>query len=132
MSYNYHDAVCEDIRKYLRDIECESIHLTRDELEESLNDDLWIEDSVTGNGSGQYASVELSEQYVRQDGFEYVLALISEWCISADTIAKHFLNSDWDWIDVSIRCYLLSGCIAEVLDEMESEGFWDRKPDPVK
>ena len=54
--FNYVDAVAEDVRQYIADnyTDAELVELMqdRDSFAESLNDDLWIDDSVTGNGSG--------------------------------------------------------------------------------
>ena len=57
-NYNYFEAVKEDVKNYIENeidlqetlLECGDI----DSLIEKLYDDLWIEDSVTGNGSGSY------------------------------------------------------------------------------
>ena len=49
--YNYLEAVKEDVKNY---IDSEINFTDFDSLEEKLNDDLWIEDSVTGNASGSY------------------------------------------------------------------------------
>lgn len=54
-NYNYLEAVKDDVREYIsHEIELEDWRGDRDGLEEKLNDDLWIEDSVTGNASGSY------------------------------------------------------------------------------
>ena len=55
MTYNYLDAVKADVLDYIN----EEIDLTewaglRDKLENHLNDELFVTDSVTGNGSGSY------------------------------------------------------------------------------
>lgn len=55
MSYNYMNAMAEDIRDYITEnINREDYTEDRDGLEEYLNDTLWTEDSVTGNASGSY------------------------------------------------------------------------------
>ena len=52
--YNYLEAVKEDVKNYIDN----EINFTDfdslEELKEKLNDELWIEDSVTGNASGSY------------------------------------------------------------------------------
>ena len=112
----------DDIREYIADITLEDY--TREELEEMLNDDLWVEDSVTGNGSGSYTfdRKEAMENLLGDSESEnYIRELISEYGLDADTIAKHFL--DWEYWDVSIRCYLLGQAIAEVLDDISQENL---------
>ena len=52
--YNYLEAMKSDIMDYIRNEVNTNEFSSREELEESLNDDLWTVDSVTGNGSGSY------------------------------------------------------------------------------
>ena len=47
--------------------------------------------------------------------------MVREFCVEADTIAKKFLESDWEYFDVTARCYVLSMGISEVLDEIEAK-----------
>ena len=52
--YDYRKAVKEDVLQYIKDeINLEEFD-SLEELEEKLNDELWTEDSVTGNASGSY------------------------------------------------------------------------------
>ena len=93
----------------------------RDSFEEELNDLLWTDDSVTGNGSGSYTFDRAkAQEYVMAD-IETVQEALREFCVEADTIAKKFLESDWEYFDVTARCYVLSMGISEVLDEIEKE-----------
>ena len=52
--YNYMEAMKEDIKEYINNEVNLKDFTDRDELEEKLNEDLWVEDSVTGNASGSY------------------------------------------------------------------------------
>lgn len=40
-------------------------------------------------------------------------------------VAEHFLNEGWEWFDVSCRCYVLCGAIADVLQELDDDGEFD-------
>lgn len=52
--YNYLEAVKEDVKNYI-DSEINFTDFdSLEELEEKLNDELWTEDSVTGNASDSY------------------------------------------------------------------------------
>lgn len=57
--------------------------------------------------------------------------LLEDMCldfgVSAEEVGEHFLNGDWEYFDVLIRCYLLSGAISEVLDDMEENGDFDEE-----
>lgn len=98
----------------------------REGLEEKLNDDLWIDDSVTGNASGSYFFNSFkSREMVISDGLDYFKSACEEFCIPSAEIGEKFINEEWEYIDVTIRCYLLSQVIAKVLDDMEENGYFD-------
>lgn len=93
----------------------------RSSFEEELEEILWTEDSVTGNGSGSYTfNRNKAKEYVLAD-IETVQEALNEFCVEADTIANKFLESDWEYFDVTTRCYVLSMGISEVLDEIETK-----------
>ena len=125
--YNYLDAMMDDVREAIKnDYDLNDWCGDRDGLEEKLNDELWIDDSVTGNGSGSYTfNREQAREYVQDDGRDYIEDMCADFGISADEIGRRFLDDDWEWFDVSIRCYLLGQAISGVLDELENEGAFD-------
>ena len=58
--YDYYEAVRDDVKGYLKENFTEEELKTnlldykaRKNFEDKLQDDLWVEDSVTGNGSGR-------------------------------------------------------------------------------
>ena len=124
MAYNYLEAMVDDIKDYID----ENINLDefegRQELEEKLNDDLWVEDSVTGNGSGSY-TFDRHKSYENvqgdPDAMDYIRDLVSEFGVDAETVAEKFLDEDYEYWDVSIRCYLLGQAIGEALDQLGIE-----------
>lgn len=119
----YMDQMVEDITEYVKNNVNLADYEDREDLEESLNDDLWAEDSITGNGSGSYTfNRERAKEYVLADGVDYYREAVSEFGMSADDVAKDFLEGNWEGIDVTIRCYLLGQAIGEVLDRMEEDG----------
>lgn len=126
--YNYLDAMMDDVREAIKNnYDLNDWRGDRDGLEEKLNDDLWIDDSVTGNGSGSYTfNREKAREYVQDDGRNYIEDMCAEFCIDAAKVGRCFLNDDWEWFDVSIRCYLLGQAVAAVLDELEKNGAFDK------
>ena len=90
-----------------------------DDIAEYLNDTLWIEDSVTGNASGSYTfnSYEAKE-YVLDDP-DTVREALREFCVDSETIAEKFLDGEWEYLDVTARCYVLWQAICEVTEEYE-------------
>ena len=112
--YNYLEAVKEDVLNYIEEnISFEDFE-DRDELEEHLNDVLWMEDSVTGNVSGSYYC----------NAWKAADALAHNWDILQEALENFGDDSNpieegEEWCDVTIRCYLLPGAISEVLDEID-------------
>ena len=135
--YNYLEAMENDVREAIKnDYDLNDWRGDRDGLEEKLNDDLWIDDSVTGNGSGSYTfNRERAREYVQDDGRDYIEDMCAEFGIDAAEVGRRFLDDDWEWFDVSIRCYLLGQAIAAVLDELEENGAFDEpeeEPEEVR
>ena len=57
MEYNYLEAVKDDVREYIEDEIDFTDYGTIEDLEQFLNDELFINDSVTGNASGSYTLI---------------------------------------------------------------------------
>ena len=105
-----------DIKQYIEDEIDLSEWEDRDELEEHLNETLWISDSVTGNASGSYTfNSWKAEEYLCHN-----LDLLSEAAQEFDSDID-ILRSGAETCDVTIRCYLLRECIANVLDGLDIE-----------
>lgn len=127
--YNYEEAMKNDILYYIAEnIDRADYINDRDGLEEQLNDDLWTADSVTGNASGSY----FCNAYRAKEAFlndpkseEYFSECCADFGITAEEVGKHFIRADYEWIDCTIRCYLLSSMISEVLDELEESGYFE-------
>lgn len=127
--YNYEEAMKADITEYLADNEYYLTGYDREELEEKLNEDLWTCDRVTGNGSGSYTFCrEDAKQYVSDDGLDYLREAAKEFDCVQDLL-DHFLDDDYEYLDVTIRCYLLARIISEVLDEAEKHGYFQEEDD---
>lgn len=119
--YDYREAMKADITAYIEDdCDIDEWRGDRDGFEEHLNDVLWCTDRVTGNASGSY-TFDRNEAFkclTEGNGFEIVAQAISDWCIDARTIADKLSELDWEWFDVTARCFLLSEVISTVLDEL--------------
>ena len=122
--YDYLEAMKADIIDYIKhdaELDRDDLIYNRDQLEEKLNDDLWINDSITGNASGSYTfNSYIAKEYVT-DNEDLCREALQEFCTDADTIAEKFLNGEWEWFDVTIRCYLLGQAISAALDEIAEE-----------
>lgn len=120
--YDYREAMTEDVKEWIK----ENIDLTewtedREGLEQQLNDDLWTEDSITGNASGSY----YCNSYKAEESIAHNWDLLNE---ALDEFGQNNINvieKSAEWADVTIRCYLLRSVISDVLDEMEENGDFD-------
>lgn len=117
--YDYYEEVKSDVINYINENE---ISLTDfedlEDMEESLNGTLWVVDSVTGNASGSYTFNRIqAREYVIEN-----LDLLSEACddfgIPAETVGNKLMSEEWEWMDVTIRCYVLGAAISDALEEL--------------
>lgn len=115
--YDYREAVKNDVLEYIKnEVDLEEWRGDRDGLEEKLNDDLWICDSVTGNASGSY----YCNSYKAEEALMHNLDLLAEACEEFGG-GCDVLKDGAEACDVTIRCYLLGECIAAALDEIEDD-----------
>ena len=115
--YNYLENLKSDIMEYLEENNIKITTENRDEMEQQLYDDLFIEDSVTGNASGSY----YCNSYKAEEALVGNLDLLKEALIEFGCEGVDFLDKGAEWADVTIRCYLLGQALSEVLDEVETD-----------
>jgi hypothetical protein len=125
MEYCYLSAIKEDVKNYIDDEITISDFSDRDELESYLNDELWTCDSVTGNVSGSYTMNRLMAREYVIDNIDELDGAVENLGIDKNIVGERFLNEDFEWCDVIIRCSLLSSAIGEVLDSMEQNNELD-------
>ena len=118
MSYNYLESMKEDIKNYIK--ENHNLEEVEDltEFEEQLNDDLWTEDSVTGNASGSYTFCRATAKEYVKDNLDLMMEMCREFDVDNETIGSKLRDDEYEWIDVSIRRYLLNQAIHEAVDEL--------------
>ena len=127
-NYDYNTAVTEDVQSYLDDNYSEEeliekLATDRDAFEQELNDTLWTEDSVTGNGSGSYTF----NTYEAESNLCHNLDLLVEAIDNMGGTIDGAIRNGAESCDVTIRCYLLSQAISEVLDN-----FYDNHSDEIE
>ena len=113
--YNYYEAVKDDIKQYIEDLDVKVTTRNREDLEQSLYDDMFISDSVTGNASGSYTF----NTWQAEENLCHNLDLLKEACEEFGSDCNILESAEG--CDVTIRCYLLSQCLHEVLDELEED-----------
>lgn len=129
-NYNYYAAMRQDVRNAIDEgYSLDEWRGRRDELEEKLNEDLWIDDGVTGNASGSYYCNSYKAMQAVMDNMELLQEALDEFGADYADIGRKFMAGDWEYFDVSIRCYLLSSVVADVLDDIEADGDLDELED---
>ena len=86
-------------------------------------ENLFVDDSVTGNGSGSYFFNAAKAREAVADAIwdEKILGALAGIDVDSDAIAQYLCDNDAEGLDVCIRCAMLS----EIYDEIE-EHFSDR------
>lgn len=114
--YDYYEAVKKDVLKYIEEnVDMEITDF--DELENHLADDLWAEDSVTGNASGSYTFSRAEAQEHVEDNKDLIREMCYEFCNEQETM-QHWFDDEYEAIDVSLRCYVLNSAISAALEEL--------------
>ena len=115
--YDYERAVREDLAEYIRD-RAETNGWSADDLEknrDTLYDDAFISDSVTGNGSGSYTfSTWAAEENICHN-IDLIQEVIEEF---GEPNTDKIYNAEY-W-DVSIRCLMLGRVFYDVFEEVLS------------
>lgn len=114
--YNYYEAVKSDVLDYISNEINYSDYENLDELNEYLNETLWVEDSVTGNASGSYTF----NAYEAEENLCHNMDLLQE-ALNEFGYGTEYLKNGPEACDVTIRCYLLSQAITESLEEIEDD-----------
>lgn len=110
--YDYRKALYEDIQEYIKE---NGIDITREDIADTLHDDLWTEDSVTGNASGSYFCNTWAAEEALCHNWDLIKEVVSEF--GFEFIKKGGAEA----LDVGIRCYLLGEVIGKVLEDMRND-----------
>ena len=121
MNYNYRIEMKQDILYYInRNITLEDWEF-RDDLEDYLYNELWADDSITGNG-GNYYSLEFICNNCLAYNLELIMEACEEFCVDMKTLLQHYHDGDLArHLDCTIRCYLLGEVLYDVLNEIWKE-----------
>lgn len=117
--YNYYDEVLQAVKEAVEDgyspEDIEPVDL--EDYARRLNDAMWVDDSVTGNASGSY----FCNAYKAEE------ALAGNWCLAAEALEEfgyddiNAFEKGAEWVDCVVRCYLLSQCIADYIEQHEDD-----------
>lgn len=122
--YDYLEAVKADVKEYIEEnIDREDWVDDRDGLETQLNDDCFIDDSVTGNASGSYYCNAYKAREALAMNSDILVEALE--CFDAELESYKKALTDPEYADCTIRCYLVARAVSEVLDELEDAGYFD-------
>lgn len=119
MHYDYRQAMREDINDAIDEKEkwigkkITEAYEDADEAFDQLYDDMWVDDSVTGNASGSY----WCNTYNAEEALSHNLGWLKEAMSEFGCEDVNALEKGAEWCDVTIRCYLLGEVLREVLQE---------------
>lgn len=113
-NYDYFQAVKDDVKDRLGDYGPRGEDETLEEYRERLHESFWIDDSVTGNGSGSYTFSTAKAREFVLGGVEQVIEACGEFGESLGALIE---AGEWEKLDVLTRCYYLSQAIGEVVTE---------------
>jgi hypothetical protein len=116
--YNYLEAVTADAKQAIIENLKYWEFSDREELEEKANDELWTDDSVTGNGSGSYTF----STWQAEENLSHNMDELEEACDAFGQDMGEAVKQGAEYCDVTIRCYLLGQAISAAIDELEEEG----------
>ena len=116
--YNYLENVTADAKQAILENLNYWNFSDREELEEIANDNLWVDDSVTGNASGSYTLSTWQAEENRCHNMDE----LEDACDEFGQPIGHAIERGAEYCDVTIRCYLLGQAISAALDELEEEG----------
>lgn len=114
--YNYQQAVIDDIKQYINDNNIIVTAKNRDDIYDTLYDDLVNSDSVTGNASGSYTFNTWQAEENLCHNWDLMEEAGNELGYDSDVLAKGA-----EYLDVMIRFYLVGQLLGSVLDEIQQD-----------
>ena len=121
--YNYEDAITQDVKDWI--INETDILTNRDaygtdyELIDWIEDEVWGDDSVTGNGDFCYAGEDECSMFLAGNSDLLYEALDSLGTTAPSLIEHYYDHSMYQYFDTTIRCYLLVPCIERAIEELK-------------
>ena len=126
--YDYRRAITDDIKDWIvneTDIIEEGIKENRDDdLYNWIYEEVFDEDSVTGNGPYYYGTEDFCSECL-SGNFDILYEAAHEFAIDDEIniLIKHYEDKDLArYFDCTIRCYLLIECVYAAVEELIKEG----------
>lgn len=79
-------------------------------------DNLFVDDAVTGNGSGSYFfNAYRAKENIKDAIFDdYILVALENMGVDKEEVFSQMLNKDYETLDVMIRCAVLSDVYGDI------------------
>ena len=115
MKYDYLTALEADIKTWIIDNYFDiSEYSDNEDAHEFLHDELWDDNSITGNGGNWYDSAAKCEEYLCGN-WDLVLSAIDNFCIDTNDAIKKYKNKIPCFLDCLVRLDLLDAAIENVI-----------------
>lgn len=118
IQYNYEVAMVDDIIDYITDNDILNTYEGTD-LEEDLNEMLWAEDEITGNGAYGYTDDIEKLQCFIGTNLPLAFEALENFDESLENLPREY-KLLLKYVDTTIRCYLLRTCIDQALERLEN------------
>ena len=126
--YDYKRAITDDIKDWIINdsdlIENGYMEDRDDDLYNWIYEEVFDEDSVTGNGTYYYGTEDFCSECL-SGNFDILYEAAHEFAIDdeVNVLIKHYENQDLArYFDCTIRCYLLMECVYAAVEELIQEG----------
>lgn len=125
--YDYRRAITDEIKDWIVNdtdlMEEDGSSIYDDDIANWIYDEVWNEDSITGNGLCYHDTEDKCSEYVCHN-FDLLYEAAREFCIDDDIniLIRHYEDKSLArYFDTTIRCYLLGECIEKALEELKNE-----------
>ena len=115
--YDYEKAVKEDALEALRNYDEVKEIEDVDDLADFIGEKLVDDDAVTGNMSGSYTMNSYKSMTYVVDNMDLLRDAIDDFGYDDETIGEKFLDEEWEFFDVIIRCHLVMSLSHEIAEE---------------
>lgn len=105
--YDYEKAVKEDALDALYDYDEAKEIEDVDDLVDFIGEKLWADDRVTGNDSGSYTMDAGKAMTYVMYNMDLLRDAIDDLGTDYKEVLDKFLDGDWEYFDVTIRCHVL-------------------------
>lgn len=106
--YNYYNEVKKSVLDFME----ENDYTTENKNSDELYDECFISDDVTGNASGSFFCNTFKAEEAVCHNWALIGDAWNEFCLDAKELSRGA-----DYIDVTLRCYVLGSVISEIYEK---------------